>query len=839
MKKILLALSLTGLPIIIVYFLFFYKNSTSLFLDYEKDEAGIKVAYYSLEDPTRNKLGTGNFFEDFIFLVREKINNSLGLNHYYVCFEDKSSLEKDGIPDTKNIKSEVTRIRNEKGEEINFFGDNFCFVMKTDEKITYTPDTRIIMMPYFGSWVTAEVSILPASSAHPYLPDLIVTISLFIVLYVLGVIYKFRLYIFKIFKLKNEGKNVKVKNMKPQELRDKYLNFFKKNGHTIIPSASLIPDNDPTVLFTTAGMHPLVPFLMGEKHPCGKRLVDVQKCIRTGDIDEVGDCTHHTFFEMLGNWSLGDYFKEDAIKFSFEFLTKELKLSLDRLAFSVFKGDDDAPKDEDSAKIWEDLGVSMDRIAYLPKKDNWWGPAGETGPCGPDTEMFYWVDNVNKAPKEFDPNNKGWVEIWNDVFMQYFKDSTGKYLPLKQRNVDTGMGLERTLAALNGLYDNYQTELFLPIIKKIEELSGLEYGSHDGFTRSMRIIADHLRAATFMLGDEKGIVPSNTDQGYILRRLIRRSIVKAKNLDITEKFSAEIAQVVISNYHEAYPELKNNEDKIIEELNKEEDGFDISLKKGGSKAEKVMAEKKLIEIFNKVELFEKNNKQKIVARDFGDYRGLGRDFLNLFTEHGYPLELSLEILNEKKEGLKFPKLTEDEIKAIKEEFNLEFKKHQELSRTASTGKFKGGLADASEETVKGHTATHLLLASLRKVLGDHVFQKGSNITAERLRLDFSHTQKMTKDEIKQVEDMVNEQIQKKIPVTLEEVTLEEAKKQDAMGVFESKYQEQVKVYTIGNFSKEICGGPHVQNTGELGSFKIVQETASSAGIRRIKAVLVK
>ena len=623
----------------------------------------------------------------------------------------------------------------------------------------------------------------------------------------------------------------KLENMTSQELREKYLQYFKSKGHTIIPSASLIPDNDPTVLFTTAGMHPLIPFLMGEKHPEGKRIASVQKCVRTGDIDEVGNATHHTFFEMLGNWSLGDYFKKEAIEMSFEFLTKELNLPLDRLAFSVFEGDDDASRDEESAELWKKLGVPKDRVKYLPKSDNWWGPAGVTGPCGPDTEMFYWSDNEKKAPKKFDPKDKRWVEIWNDVFIQYSKDKDGKYPPLKQQNVDTGMGLERTLAVLNGFDDNYLTDLFQPIIKKIEEISGARYGVDKGVTRSMRIIADHIRAATFILGDEKGISPSNVDQGYILRRLIRRAVRYGKQFGIKEVFTPlenatgltagsgysignrspmlrassltgftfKIAEVIIENFKNVYPELQNNKEFIVNQLIQEEEKFSKTLERGLKEFEKIKEIK-------------------------------GVDAFNLFQSYGFPIEMIEE--EARRKNLHFGEKE-------KKEFNEEFKKHQELSRTASAGKFKGGLADASEETTKGHTATHLLLAALRKILGDHVFQKGSNITPERIRLDFSHKDKLTAEQISQVQNLVNEIIQKNIPVTIKEMTVEEAKNEGAMGVFEHKYQGMVKVYTIGNFSKEICGGPHVQSTGILKSFKIIQETASSAGVRRIKATVGK
>ncbi|MDD2807802.1 MAG: alanine--tRNA ligase [Patescibacteria group bacterium] len=575
------------------------------------------------------------------------------------------------------------------------------------------------------------------------------------------------------------------------ELIEKYLNFFKARGHKIIPSASLIPENDPTVLFTTAGMHPLVPYLLGEKHPAGLRLTDVQKCIRTGDIDEVGDDWHLTFFEMLGNWSLGDYFKDEAIKMSFKFLTQELNISTNDIAVSCFIGEVEhkIPKDDQSAEIWKSLGIAEKRIAFLDREDNWWGPAGQTGPCGPDTEMFYWT-GPKPAPENFDPKNKYWVEIWNDVFMQYNKNAEGKYEPLRQTNVDTGMGVERTVAILNGLKNVYETNLFLPITKKIKSLALAED------EKSVRIIADHLRSAVFILGDPKGIAPSNVDQGYVLRRLIRRAIRHGKMIGIHQQFTAAIAEIVIDNYSTIYPELNDNRHFVLEQLTNEEAKFNETVELGLKQFDKISG--------NKIS---------------------GRDAFILFTTYGFPLEMTKELAAERN-------LTVDE-----KSFDEEFLKHQELSRVGAEQRFAGGLADHSAETTRLHTATHLTLAALRQVLGDHVFQKGSNITKERLRLDFSHPDKMTPEQIKQVEDLVNEQIAKKIPVTWEEVSLDEAKAQKAMGVFEHKYTDQVKVYTIGDFSKEICGGPHVSNTAELVHYKITKEEASSAGVRRLKAVL--
>lgn len=603
--------------------------------------------------------------------------------------------------------------------------------------------------------------------------------------------------------------------MTANELRKKYLEFFstkggsasggKSKGHSIIPSESLIPENDPTVLFTTAGMHPLVPYLMGEKHPGGTRVTNCQKCIRTGDIDEVGDTTHHTFFEMLGNWSFGDYFKKEAIEWSFEFLTSKEWLGLDknRLAVSVFAGDEDAPFDEEAFELWKKLGMPEKRIAKLPKKNNWWGPAGITGPCGPDTEMFYWVGDSGQVPASFNDDNNLWVEIWNDVFMQYNKKADGSFEPLKQQNVDTGMGLIRTLAALNGIDDNYKTELFSGIINKIKELSSKKYGESPEITKAMRIIADHLQAATFIIGDNKGVTPSNTDQGYVVRRLIRRAIRYGRQIGITdESWTKKIADVVIHNYHNAYPELSKNLTFIFNNLDEEEAKFSKTLEKGLKEFEKALS----IDGITGVEAF------------------------NLYQTYGFPIEMTKELAMEKN------------IKVDEEGFKKELEKHQELSRTASAGKFKGGLADASDETRRLHTAAHLLLASLRKVLGDHVFQKGSNITAERLRFDFSHPEKMTDEQKSEVEKLVNEAIKKNLNVKCEEMDLEEAKKQNAMGVFGSKYGEKVKVYTIGEgddmVSKEICGGPHVEKTGELNGFKIQKEESSSSGVRRIKAILV-
>jgi len=697
-----------------------------------------------------------------------------------------------------------------------------------------------------------------------------------------------------------------------KQLIKKYLDFFKSKEHKEIPNASLIPENDPTVLFTTAGMHPLVPYLLGQKHPLGKRLCNVQKCIRTGDIDEVGDKTHHTFFEMLGNWSLGDYFKEDAIKFSFEFLTKVLKIPKEKLSVTCFKGNKDAPKDTETEKIWKALGIK--KIKFLGKKDNWWGPAGNTGLCGPDTEMFVnnieiWNDvfmeyikkyrdiilvdankclikenktinkdlmdfltklrdasavnimvvtnvpkeeiktilhkerckfpvyTLEKSPSKNNPEyfeklikRHGWEQtnykeriIYFDhkeehlesakkagikltalykknnlQIIKWIKKNLPRFLNAKQKNIDTGMGVERALALLQGTKDNYQTEVFKPLIKQIEKLSGKKYGKDKEDTRAMRIIADHIKASVFILAED--ITPSNTEQGYVLRRLIRKAIMYGKKLgietnkDITTPLTKEIIKI-----YSDYSELKEKKQFIIDELNKEEDKFEKTLEKGINKFEKIIKEEKKIDC---------------------------KDAFLLYQSFGFPIELTKELAQSKK------------IKVDEKGFAKECKIHQELSRTASAGKFKSGLADQSEKTTKLHTATHLLLAALRNVLKDkNIIQKGSNITPERLRFDFNFPRKLTKEEIKKIEDSVNAQIQKSCEVKRQEMSPAEARKKGAMGIFDKKYGEKVSVYTIGDFSKEICAGPHVKNTCELGKFKIIKEESSSAGVRRIKAVL--
>ena len=589
--------------------------------------------------------------------------------------------------------------------------------------------------------------------------------------------------------------------MKAKELRAKYIEFFKENGHAEIKSAPLIPDNDPTVLFTTAGMHPLVPYLLGEKHPLGTRLTDYQKCIRTGDIEEVGDPVHLTFFEMLGNWSLGDYFKVESIGYSFDFLTNErwLNIPLDRLAFTVFAGDEDAPFDEEAFNEWRKHGVSEKRIAKLPKKDNWWGPAGETGPCGPDTEIFYWT-GPQPTPEVFDPSDKRWVEIWNNVFMQYFKNAEGKFEPLKQQNVDTGMGVERVTAILQGKASCYDTEIFAPLFAKLDELRGIETPAER--TRSERIIVEHMRAATFIMGD--GVTPGKVDQAYVLRRIIRRAIREAMKLELNKSFTVAMAQVVIDNYKDVYSELAVNEKIILEEFEREERQFASALDRGTREFEKLIAR------------VPAHIERKVIS---------GKNAFNLYETYGFPIELTVEMAAEKG-------FTVD-----MEGYQKAFEKHQERSRQGAEQKFKGGLADHSDETARLHTATHMLHKALRIVLGDHVAQKGSNITAERLRFDFSHPDKMTPEQIAEVQKIVNEQIQRELPVICEEMTVDEARAAGAIGLFGDKYGERVKVYSIGDYSKEICGGPHAQNSKDLGEFIIQKEESSSRGVRRIKAII--
>ena len=595
-----------------------------------------------------------------------------------------------------------------------------------------------------------------------------------------------------------------MKNVTAKELRKMWFDFFSKRGHAIISSASLIPENDPTVLFTTAGMHPLVPYLLGEKHPAGTRLADVQKCVRTGDIDEVGDNSHCTFFEMLGNWSLGDYFKDEMISWSYEFLTSPEYLGIDpgRLAVSVFAGDEDCPRDEKGAALWEKNGIPKDRIFYLPKENNWWGPAGITGPCGPDTEMF--IDNGQ--PKCCDSCSPAcdcgkYLEIWNDVFMEYNKTADGKYEPLKQKNVDTGMGLERTLCILQGKKSVYETDVFAPIIAAIENIGDKKYGESEEATKAIRIVADHIRTSVFMIGDEKGVLCSNVDQGYILRRLLRRAVRFAKSLNIGVGQLSAVAEAVIAEYGDVYPELIANRDRIIGEINAEEERFEKTLQSG-------------------IKEFE-----KLCHYLVGDTIS-GKASFKLYDTYGFPIEMTVELARER--GLKVN--TDD--------FNKAFEEHQKKSHQGAEQKFKGGLADHSEATTRLHTATHLMHRALKEVLHDeNANQKGSIITEERLRFDFTFPRPMTAEEIAEVEKKVNEAIAADVEITCEEMTVDEAKAAGAVGLFTAKYGEKVKVYTMGKYSKEICGGPHAARTGELGHFRIVKEQSSSAGVRRIKAVL--
>ena len=619
--------------------------------------------------------------------------------------------------------------------------------------------------------------------------------------------------------------------MNAKELREKFQAFFETKMHKRIPSSSLIPENDPTVLFTTAGMHPLVPFLLGQSHPLGTRLVDVQKCIRTQDIEEVGDTVHHTFFEMLGNWSLGDYFKKEAIEWSWEFLTSKEWLGLDkhRIAISCFAGDTDAPKDVESAEMWKSLGVPEERIAFLPKKNNWWGPAGETGPCGPDTEIFYWASEED-PPKSFNDDTDTWVEIWNNVFMQYNKTKDGTYEELSQKNVDTGMGLERTLAVLNNLDDNYKTELFSPIIKKIEELSGKSYTT---YTKEMRVIADHLRAATFIIGDPRGIFPSNTGQGYVLRRLIRRAIRYIRMLGIQTFVCADIARTIISLYT-YYSELLERKSVIIETLDAEEAKFSKTLEKGLFELKKIEEKLAKGDFYRQHQRVPTNNElREFISKGlFKEIKLTGKHVFDLFQSHGLPPEMTIEELEQNESSKVVDKNT------IMSDFKCLLEKHQELSRTASAGAFKSGLADNSEKTTRLHTATHLLNEALRKVLHEDIRQRGSNINPERLRFDFNFDRKLTPEEVKAVEAEVNRVIQEGLFVETFETTPDDAKAQGAQAEFGMKYPEKVSVYKIGAYSMEICTGPHVKNTKDIGTFKILKEESSAAGIRRIKATVL-
>ena len=585
--------------------------------------------------------------------------------------------------------------------------------------------------------------------------------------------------------------------MEKANLKDLYINFFVENGHVQIPSAPVVPENDPSVLFNTAGMQPLVPYLMGQKHPLGTRLCDYQKCIRTNDLESIGDKTHHTFFEMLGNWSLGDYFKKESITWSFEFLTKVLNIPVEKLAVTVFEGNDEVPRDEESASVWKSLGIPSERISYLDKDNNFW-IAGEVGPCGPDTEIFYWRSN-DPVPQKHDPEDERWVEIWNNVFMQYERHQDGTVTELPHKNVDTGMGVERTAAILEGVDDNYLTSIWKDIVDKIEEMSNTTYEEN---AKSIRIIADHIRTAVFISGDNSGIKPSNTDQGYILRRLIRRMIRHAKKIgiDLESGFERTLALMIIEKYGKYYDELEKNKEVILDVLTNELKKFNRTLEKGLREFEKIVA----------------NLQESKLNKDLA---------FKLYDTYGFPLELTVELAEEKG------------ITVDKEGFEQKFKEHQEKSRAGSEQRFKGGLAGDGEVETKYHTATHLLNAALKEVISKDVHQRGSNITVERMRFDFNCDHKLTDEEKQKVEDLVNEWIKQEIPVTVEEMSKQQAIDSGAECMFIEKYPDMVTVYSIGNVSKELCGGPHVQNTKELGHFKIKKEEASSAGVRRIKAIL--
>lgn len=578
-------------------------------------------------------------------------------------------------------------------------------------------------------------------------------------------------------------------------IRDLYIDFFISKGHKQIPSAPVVPENDNTVLFNTAGMQPLIPYLSGKEHPYGKRLVDYQKCIRTNDLDEVGDSYHHTFFEMLGNWSLGDYFKKEAITWSFEFLTKVLNIPVERLAVTVFEGNEIAPKDTEAKELWLSLGIKEERICET-KEDNWWPNLEMPGLCGPDSEMFYFRSD-DEIPEKFDPEDNRWVEIWNDVFMQYNHKEDGTIETLKHKNVDTGMGLERVTAILEGVNDNYLSSIWKDVIEKICEISNTKYEDNK---ESIRIIADHIRTSVFISADYSGIKPSNVGQGYILRRLIRRSIRHAKklNIDISSNWDIEIAKLIINKYKKYYKELEENENVVYEVLTNEKNKFNKTIEKGLREFEKVT----------------KDNNDIDASTAF-----------KLYDTYGFPLELTVELAHEKN------------IKVDEKGFEEKFKAHQELSRSSSAGQFKGGLGGNGEIETKYHTATHLLNAALKVVLGPDVHQRGSNITAERMRFDFNCDHKLSDEEKEKIENLVNTWIKESIPVTSEEMNKDEAIKSGAECMFIEKYPDIVTVYSIGNVSKELCGGPHVKNTSELGHFKIKKEEASSAGVRRIKAIL--
>lgn len=582
-----------------------------------------------------------------------------------------------------------------------------------------------------------------------------------------------------------------------EDLREKYIKFFESKGHKQIPSAPVVPENDPSVLFNTAGMQPLVPYLMGQPHPYGTRLCDYQKCMRTNDLDEVGDVTHHTFFEMLGNWSLGDYFKKESISWSFELLTRVFEIPIERLAVTVFRGNDIVAADDESATVWRELGIEEKKIKYLGEDDNWWPNMELTGPCGPDTEIFYFRSE-DKVPEEFDPDDDRWVEIWNNVFMQYMHNADGTFTELPKKNVDTGMGLERITAVLEGKTDNYTSSIWADVIDKISEITSLPY---EGNEKAMRIIADHIRSAVFISADPAGIKPSNTDQGYILRRLIRRAIRYAKklNIDINDNWEEEIATVILDKYSKYYPELSQNRQVVLDVLKEEKIKFNRTLEKGLKEFEKMIS---------KIE----NTK-------------LDKDHaFRLYDTFGFPIELTIELASEKG------------IEVDEEGFKEKFKAHQEISRAGAKEKFKGGLASTGEIETKYHTATHLLNAALKVVVSPDCHQKGSNITAERMRFDFSCDHKLTDDEKKKVEELVNEWIDASLVVTKKEMKKEEAISSGAECMFIEKYPDVVTVYTIGDVSAELCGGPHVNNTNELKHIKIKKEEAVSSGVRRIKAV---
>ena len=586
--------------------------------------------------------------------------------------------------------------------------------------------------------------------------------------------------------------------MKTVDIRNKFLKFFESKNHVVIPSAPVVPENDPSVLFNTAGMQPLVPYFKGQAHPYGTRLCDYQKCMRTNDLDEVGDVTHHTFFEMLGNWSLGDYFKEESIKYSFEFLTKELEIPVEKLAVTVFKGNEIVGADEESAAIWKSLGIPEERIGYMPEEDNWWPNMELLGPCGSDTEIFYWRSE-DEIPVKFDPEDNRWVEIWNNVFMQYNHNEDGTFTELPKKNVDTGMGLERVTAVLEGVTDNYESSIWKDVINKIEEVSSCLYKGNE---KAMRIIADHIRAAVFIAADPTGIKPSNTDQGYILRRLIRRAIRYAKNLniDINSNWEEEIALLIIAKFEEHYAEIKQNKEVVLEVLKNEKNKFNRTLEKGLKEFEKIT----------------ENLTEKVLNKDLA---------FKLYDTYGIPIEMTVELANEK------------QIKVDEEGFKQKFKEHQEKSRAGAEAKFKGGLSGSGEMETKYHTATHLLNAALKVVINKDVHQKGSNITAERMRFDFTCDHKMTEEEKKATEDLVNEWIKADLKVVSQEMKKEDAIKSGAECMFIERYPDIVTVYSIGEVSKELCGGPHVESTGKLGHFKIKKEEASSSGVRRIKAIL--